>query len=442
MIPDLRLQNILSQIGQPSPTSPDIGAIDQSMLPSPQPTGQQQPNDEQEMMHRLQMMFNPSYAMQQQLQQHIANMPQRAQYKPSKMRQFAGILSNLGSGGPSTYYHGAALGYQPDIAGGIAAQRAINEAPYNRALGDWETKLAPLEKIAGIESAHNVNERNIANSILMNAVREGQLRRQQERDVRTETEKERHQKETEDIAKQNLKVREARSKTYEAKAHGATIRVSDDGNLIGTDPITLKTQILTYDDGTPIKSQHLSDADKINLQIEGRLKGIAATGEEQRKTEDLKQTGRTELEGIKQPTRIQLKQTIPSKNLEPVERPSISPKELTPAAAATDKVNKAIQIINDHPEYKKYFVYGGNKKPTGEMIPPQNWIWKTGEDKTNYESARKLLAGEPSIRKPTESETIQMKHPVEAGNPMSGKVGPVKRADVEMAKKAGYTEVK
>src|SRR5712692_670062 len=109
MIPDLRLQNILQSMNQP----PDLGAVDPSMVgqqtPIAPPIGGSQQNDEQEMMHRLQMMFNPSYAMQQQLQQHIASMPQRAQYQPGKMRQIAGVLANLGAGGPSTYSHGAAL---------------------------------------------------------------------------------------------------------------------------------------------------------------------------------------------------------------------------------------------------------------------------------------------------------------------------------------------
>jgi len=157
MIPqmDLRLRNMLSQLGSTGPNMPQQGVITQNSMAA----DTNDPANEQNIMARLAMLFHPSHQAQDQLNTTIGQMPQRGNYPPNMIEKIGGALANLGSGGAAAYGGGAALGYQSNIPGGILAQNSINDRSFNNATADWQRKLQPVEASARDENASNTNKR-------------------------------------------------------------------------------------------------------------------------------------------------------------------------------------------------------------------------------------------------------------------------------------------
>ncbi len=305
MIP-LQIRNILSQIGS-SPVTPNQGVVDPNSFPqqTQQPIAQpmtmdtNDPSNEQDMIARLSALFKPSYAAQGQLSDYINKMPLRGDYKPSTMQKIGGMLANLGTATPGAYHDGTAIGFNANIPEGLQAQEYMLNRPYNRAVEDWKQKLQPLENLAGRESARNINERTIANDILSQSVRAGQLKRQTKRDEEIRVRDEAKQATSDErtaIAKQRADAYVFKSTHNDMKGY-----IDKDGKLVFVNP--KNPSIVVH---TGVDTGKLNDIDKINYGIQGKLDEIAATGEEARKTE-----------ATKQPNRLELKTTVPGKNVTP-----------------------------------------------------------------------------------------------------------------------------
>jgi len=250
-LPNLRFQNLFGI--DPSQGMPNIQAPQQPMGP--------------EHMNPLEA-YKPDTQAQEMLYRMLGEMPQRQE--PGILRKIAGSLINMG-GDPN------------------ATEDALY-GPYRRQMTDWQTKWKPTLDVANQERASNVNLRQIATSAATNAAAQRRL------DIQA-GESERKAKE----GQQNIAIREKRAATYDWKARNPnhTVKIDSEGRLIGVNPQTNESQFITGPDGQPVRSNELSDEDKINLQLGASLKRIAATGAEARKTEAVRQSGRETLVGMR-----------------------------------------------------------------------------------------------------------------------------------------------
>lgn len=365
----LKLSNIFSPTGQDSQQQFPVGSIGG---PQVNQINQQQGPDLNTVIQEL---LNPKDQQFQDYADLIRTMPKREDYKPSIWRKIAAAGANLGTATPSAYSHGAALGYNANIPEGLKAQESVLNEPYNRAISDWQTQLDPMSKISQMEQTRNVGNRATALGTLQ---RQTQQEAQDEKE-RANLEKERQGREKIDIQKERADAY-VKSKQFAMDHPEYKPFVDEDGNLILYNPQDPTAEPIE----TGVKK--LSEMEKIDLGVQGELKKIKARGSESRQTEGFKQANRKEMETGRQINRLELKAT-PSGN-------SAANKPLTPAAEKTARQNKAIDILSQHPELKPYFVYGGNKQPTGELaVPP-----KGKETDAGFQIAQRLMGKAADIK--------------------------------------------
>lgn len=298
MIDNFRLQNLLSQFNQPSPNMPSTGIIDQSL-----DNDLNDPMNEQDMMARLAALFHPSYEAQNQLRDSISAMPQRADYKLSRGQDWMARIAGLGTARPSTYYGGSALGFDANIPEGLAVTESLRNRNYDKAVGDWKNKLEPITDLARSEQSRNINERTIANDVMGRSIALGQLRRQENRDAATR------------------KINETKAETAKKRAEAYIWKtmhpahksyVNSDGFVVFFDPTRPNEPPIVTD----VDTKDMTEIEKMNYQIEGRIEAIRAKGEEDRKTAADTLPGKKDL-----------KTTIPGKNTAPTQ---IAPKPPLP----------------------------------------------------------------------------------------------------------------
>lgn len=190
------------------------------------------------------------------------------------------------------------------IAAGVAGLTGNKEAvqtamygPYIREMQDFQPRFEAVKDVASQERLQNVNLRQIAQSILQNQIGQGKL----DLSERAQAEKER-------ANLVNEATRQKRAATYDFKARNpnSVIKVDEQDRLIGINPQTNQSTFITGPDGKPVKSNELSDEDKINLQLQASLTRIGAQGAETRKTEEVRQGNRIDIEHLRQTGRIKL----------------------------------------------------------------------------------------------------------------------------------------
>lgn len=241
-----RLQNIFG------PQNPIGGANPPGITPPIAP-----PNPMQQDMGQ----YQPDTRASDMLYQMINQMPQRNQ--PGIGRKILASIGGIGGG--------------PKLADQMLYQ------PYYQQMQDWQTKLGPIEKLASEERMGNINMRQLYDAMMRDKSAGERL------DIQKSAE-ERKAKEGE----ANIAIRKQRAATYDFKARNPNhvIKQDKDGNLIGINPQDDSVQYITDEDGNPIKGDKLSDYDKLNLQISGQKEVARVRGEEARKTEAVKETGR------------------------------------------------------------------------------------------------------------------------------------------------------
>lgn len=160
-----------------------------------------------------------------------------------------------------------------DYTKGPQAGQAMMDQPFNESLTDWKNKVGPTEQAANLERYSNTNDRTLAYQQISTELRD---RAQQA-------------KEKNDEAKMTIAQHRADIYDFKAKNPDMKIVMPAGGNIQAINPQTGEI----HDLGIPTGS--LTETDKINLQQENKLKDIKATGEQNRQTENVRQTGR---EGI------------------------------------------------------------------------------------------------------------------------------------------------
>lgn len=213
-------------------------------------------------------LYTPGHEIADKFNEVWSQMPQHE--KPSVMRRI--VASMVGAGG------------------GIKGADEVLDAPYNEQMSEWTNKLKMLQPLLGDEKYNNTNERMLATNAASQTVAnrradisEANVRRQRDKDAATEA-----------LNQDKLKVQQDRAKAYIYKQNNPNHQLEEDENgyIVAINPVTRGAYYITDDDGNKIKSNKLSDADKINLQIKGRLAAARVAGEESRKTEDVREKGR------------------------------------------------------------------------------------------------------------------------------------------------------
>jgi hypothetical protein len=316
--------------------------------------------------------------------------PNRADYQPSTGRKISALMAGLGGNRPAGIAGGSPVGFINDPARDKAVSDSILDAPYNNAVADFKLKESPLTKTAELENRRNVNDRMIDSQIL----RDEQVQRKQ-----TETERQNREMD---------KIRQQRADAYDFKTRNPQFKAAtdDNGQLVFYNPLD---PTKTYYSG--IQTGKLSDSDKINLEHEGKLSEIQARGKEAKDLESKRQTGRTDLEGVKAANAKELESVkqinrtgLAETNIEGRKEvkaipsgssSSVSNRPQTETQKKQGMINKALQIVSENPELKPYIIFEKNNAGTVQGVS----ISKTGifGDEAKRMKAYNLLFGQPPV---------------------------------------------
>lgn len=369
--------------------APDLNAAAPTEVVAP--SGQMSPVAQQDQISPLvQQMLQPDRAQFDQLVNHIDSMPVRTE--PGRLKKIQAGIATLATDDPR---------------GKEQIRDSVKYGRYNREYSDWKDRYDPRLEVSKLENTRNTNDRQVGANILRDTQASKKL---------DETKAE--NKRDFDIAQEKLKVSRDRAATYRYRTENPSkiIKINDSGELIAIHPVTGEADPVIDEEGNPVKSSSLTDAEKIKLNIQGRLTTISASGDEARKTEGVRQAGRLEAEADRQLNRLELKST-------PAASSDSETKPLTPAAARTDRINKIINLVTQDPSLKKYFVYGGNKAPTGEMVKPKDGFdaeyqkakdsieGKSTDIKLKSESLQKITNPDSSSTKPTSKTSSSQTKP-------------------------------
>ncbi len=294
-----------------------------------------------------------------QLNRMIADYP--VEQKPSKWRHVGAML--------------VGAGYGPE-----AAQKFLGE-PYNKEVVAWKNKVGPVENAATQERIGNQN------------IRTSQIS-QEKQDLA-------EKKLTQDTANKEAdrKIRADRAATYDFKTKHPNhlIKENDKGQLIAIDPQSGQTSILADENGEPIKSSILTDTDKINMQIEGRLKAIEATGKNQQS--NIAATG-AEARKTEADKEVNRQSDIASRGAQARTTKSTAgtttgaSKPLPPSQIKTQQYNKAREAYNSHPEWQQFIKLGDPGSNDFKLEAPGTSLFgmrKTGPADQEYQKMKDFI---------------------------------------------------
>ena len=176
-------------------------------------------------------LYQPETANTDRMNALLGQMPQRGQ--PSWLNRIGGALAG--------------------IAHGPQAQEAAMYAPFNRAMGDWQTQFKPVEQAANLERQENVNRRALAQNI---ALREAG----DKKETRLAGEKQ------QDLA---IKQQRADAIDWAHKNPHLELIKQPGGNLMSRNPITNQTAPVLDGQGNPIPSNIMTDKQIIDLKFQG-----------------------------------------------------------------------------------------------------------------------------------------------------------------------------
>lgn len=294
----------------------------------------------------------------------IVNAPKREDYKPSILRKIGASIATVGSGRPSAVVGGQPVGYESNPNAAKIADSLVNK-PYYDAMGDFESKLKPLEVAANTERMNNTQLR----------IAKGQERTSE----LAATREERLAKEGAD----RVRIQQAKLELERLKAAKKNLKMYDvaGGNIMVFDPDTGKIS----DSG--IESGKMSDVEKMNLGLEN-AKSI----------EDVRQINRESLakltSGLTSGRNAETQDRIDDRT--EYTQGQINSRSggdgQTPSQQFTARRNKAIDLINQHPEYIEFFETDSNGTPTGVMKEKPSSVLGFGADKAKkYDEARALF---------------------------------------------------
>ncbi len=430
----LKQANIFSPTGQMADQQFPMGSIGGPTDTGPQVQSMQQDKGF-DLNAAIQSMLNPRDEQFQNYADLIKSMPQRGDYpEPGFWTKVRANIAKMGADNPMQ---------------AMQTRETIEHPAYYKALEDWNRQLEPTEKISQMESTRNVNLRTAGSQAIQRQQQQEKLDEQERRNLKLE---EQSQQKIE-ISKQRADAY-TKSKQWAMDHPNHVIKEDDQGRLIGIDPTTDEAQFITNEDGSPVKSINLTPEAKANLKVKTEKELIQERGAVSAKNTATRQatslTNATTLEQTRQQNRIALDAV--KKQLS---------KELSPSASRTERINKAIEIINARPELAKYLVHSGadgiSGAPTGEIRIPDD------ADPTEAEFIRSQMGAgnislpsasnatvpntRPELTRPQGTESAAMKtarSKVEAGYVLitdGRSFGQVKPADVSKLP-AGWSVVK
>lgn len=362
------------------------------------------------------------------------------------------------------------------IVGGFARDpKAVNNilyGGYDRDVADWKTRLDQIQPGLQAERYANVNERTLLNQQRGRELEEGRLRLSQSNAA----------------AKQDLDNRKLALQQFKADNPNYKFETGEDGFIYAVNPQNPKDVIKTE-----IKSGELSEFDKIRLNLSSAITRIGVQSEANKELEEVRSLNREEIANFNRDTQIQLAtmraelagqnrwsnpvqafdregkplpfmisangvtgetKQIPLTN-EAVVRPTPPGASDTTESESQKKqglINKANEVINQHPEWKMYIDVtssGVNVKPVGTGI--------LNKDLT--EETRNSILDAIGIPRAKTAETVKPKDAPKpkAEVPIGGNssedrvkikdktgkvIGTIPRAQLAQALKQGYTEAK
>lgn len=318
---------------------------------------------------RMRQLYNPESSASDRLNKTIDEYPTHD--NPSIMRRIGASL--------------AGVGYGPE------AGQEVLDSPFKEKLADWKNKLQPIENAASLERYNNTNERtNVYQTIAAQ--------------LKDEAEQHRVEKNERDA-----KIKEDRASVYRMKAEDPNYKFDFKG------PTVIRTDKNGNVLDTKISTGSLSDADKLEMGQTNALERIGATGDESRKTEETRQTGRETLKeqgawkiynvpDETDPTKqkaVQINEYTgevrPVKISGGVNKPSgvgSSAKPELPSQTKTRQFNKARQAIIEHPEWSKYIHIQGTNF---NVDPPSSGFMGTnvgaGPDEATHKAISDYIFG-------------------------------------------------
>jgi hypothetical protein len=343
---------------------------------------------------RMRELYQPQNDASQRFDEMIKQYPQED--NPSWLRRIGAMIVDYtkGSNRAEQFYH----------------------EPYNKKVTEWKDKIGPAQQAANLERYENVNQRTMAYQQMQTELREKvQIAKEKNDEVKA-------------------KILQQRTDIYAFKALHPDWKIvmTKGGNVMMINPQTQEV----HDTGIPTGS--MSEMDKITLGQEQALERIAATGEEARTTEGVRQAGRETLVGMRG------KEARATKGV----ASGSASKDLTPSAVKTDRYNKAMAIRNSNPELAKYIKLGsaGDFTVVPSVKPSWYGIGARGPTPEQHKQIIAAIYGKdapqymqgsqpttPAITSPT-SGTIKVKN-------KQGQKGTFKGTPAE-AVAAGYEVVK
>ncbi len=341
-----------------------------------------------------------------------SDLPTKDKFKPGVTDRIAAILSGLSTG----ISKGAGEGYQ--------TARGILDRPYEEATARYKLQGGRLGEAARIEQENELNRVKLVRDMLESSDRQ--------------RESERKSRETTGRIANWESTAKTRAETAARTGFHFNVNAST-GNMEAFRPNPQALGGLDKLDfgkaGQSSGERILERGQRVGAEEKARqpfaIGRIKATGEEARKTEEARQTGRIALRDweAKNPTFVLTADD--QGNVYGVNRRDPTDIRVT----GIDKVSpeEAIQLRT---KAQKELIEERKKasievKKTPGVTPAVTPTTTTRTREITPEGKEVTT----TTRAATESNTIQMKHPT------TGKVGPVAKKDVEAAKKAGYTIV-
>jgi len=215
--------------------------------------------------------YTPQHDYSDLYRKELDQMPIRKE--PGKLRRVFGAMAGLGENGPQN-------------------QEMVKYGSYNRQLGDWENRIKAIQPGMTAERYENANERMLAQSSASDVLRSRDITRKENTDA------------------SNIAIRQQRADAYEQNLkfkqdhQKHELRPIPGGNYVWFNPDDPEESPVD----TGIKTGTLSKLEEINLGQKNAMARIAATGGENRKTENTREAGRIKLEDVKQKGRTEIKQ--------------------------------------------------------------------------------------------------------------------------------------
>lgn len=311
---------------------------------------------------RMSQLYTPENTATDKFNQLVSNYPKREDNKPSMLRRIGGALMAVGGSLPV----GRDMGFYHANPQAIEQGMRFIEKPFEDKQEDWKTQIGPAGQAAQFERYKNVNERTMAYQTVSNQLKqEAENHRQQKNDV-------------------DAQIKQHRAQVYEFKALHPGLKFDFRGpSVLAADPISGQV----HDTGIPTGS--MSELDKLNLSQDFRMEQIGEAGNQARRTEEVKQTGRETLENKKQTGR----EVITDKKISA--KTGAGGKPESPTQTRVRQFNIARELYNTRPDLRPFIKLGNPGANDFTVQPPvEGFFGHRGPSQALYEEAKNKIYGD------------------------------------------------